>query len=286
MAVLTAVAPGAVRDAGTRRGGRPVLLLLPAIAVLLIMFVLPVGIIVWRSVTDPQIGFENYSWILSSNTAMGSLIRTFGIAALVTGITLALAYPYAYLMLVSGPRARAALILIALLPFWTSLMVRTFAWMILLQDNGIVAALTGQSFLGTTAGVVIGMTQVLLPFMVLPLYATMTAVDTRLVPAAQTLGASPLKAFAQVFVPLTLPGVAAGCLTVFITALGFYVTPALLGSPQDAMISQQIFTQVNGLLKWGRGGALGTVLLVLTLVLLGIAALILRYSPARGAGRT
>jgi putative spermidine/putrescine transport system permease protein len=285
MAVLTAVASGAVRDAGTRRGGRPLLLLLPAIAVLLIMFVLPVGIIVWRSVTDPQTGFENYSWILSSNTAMGSLIRTFGIAALVTGITLALAYPYAYLMLVSGPRARAALILIALLPFWTSLMVRTFAWMILLQDNGIVAALTGQSFLGTTAGVVIGMTQVLLPFMVLPLYATMTAVDTRLVPAAQTLGASPLKAFAQVFVPLTLPGVAAGCLTVFITALGFYVTPALLGSQQDAMISQQIFTQVNGLLKWGRGGALGTVLLVLTLALLGIAALILRYSPARGGGR-
>ena len=285
MAVLTAVAPGAVRDAGTRRGGRPVLLLLPAIAVLLIMFVLPVGIIVWRSVTDPQTGFGNYTWIFSSDTATGSLIRTFGIAALVTGITLALAYPYAYLMLVSGPRARAALILIALLPFWTSLMVRTFAWMILLQDNGIVAALTGQSFLGTTAGVVIGMTQVLLPFMVLPLYATMTAVDTRLVPAAQTLGASPLKAFAQVFVPLTLPGVAAGCLTVFITALGFYVTPALLGSPQDAMISQQIFTQVNGLLKWGRGGALGTVLLVLTLALLGIAALILRYSPLRGGGR-
>jgi putative spermidine/putrescine transport system permease protein len=286
MAVLTAVAPGAVRDAGTRRGGRPVLLLLPAIAVLLIMFVLPVGIIVWRSVTDPQAGFGNYTWIFSSDTATGSLIRTFGIAALVTGITLVLAYPYAYLMLVSGPRARAALILIALLPFWTSLMVRTFAWMILLQDNGIVAALTGgQAFLGTTAGVVIGMTQVLLPFMVLPLYATMTAVDTELVPAAQTLGASPLKAFAQVFVPLTLPGVAAGCLTVFITALGFYVTPALLGSPQDAMISQQIFTQVNGLLKWGRGGALGTVLLVLTLALLGIAALILRYSPLRGGGR-
>ena len=250
------------------------------------MFVLPVGIIVWRSVTDPLTGFGNYTWIFSSDTATGSLIRTFGIAALVTGVTLVLAYPYAYLMLVSGPRARAALTLIALLPFWTSLMVRTFAWMILLQDNGIVATLTGgQSFLGTTTGVVIGMTQVLLPFMVLPLYATMTAVDTRLVPAAQTLGASPLKAFAQVFVPLTLPGVAAGCLTVFITALGFYVTPALLGSPQDAMISQQIFTQVNGLLKWGRGGALGTVLLVLTLALLGLAALILRYSPVRGGGR-
>ena len=282
MAVLPSVAPGAAPAAGARRGGSPLLLLLPAIAVLLIMFVLPVGIIMWRSVTDPETGLGNYAWILSSETAMGSLIRTFVIAALVTGITLVLAYPYAYLMLVSGPRARAALTLLALLPFWTSLMVRTFAWMILLQENGIVAALTGQSFLGTTTGVVIGMTQVLLPFMVLPLYATMTAVDTRLVPAAQTLGASPLKAFVQVFMPLTLPGVAAGSLTVFITALGFYVTPALLGSPQDAMISQQIFVQVNGLLQWGRGGALGTVLLVLTLVLIGVAALILRYSPARG----
>jgi putative spermidine/putrescine transport system permease protein len=282
MAVLPSVAPAAVPDAGVRRGGSPLLLLLPAIAVLLVMFVLPVGIIMWRSVTDPETGLGNYAWILSSDTAMGALIRTFAVAALVTGITLVLAYPYAYLMLVSGPRARAALTLIALLPFWTSLMVRTFAWMILLQDNGIVAALTGQSFLGTTAGVVIGMTQVLLPFMVLPLYATMTAVDTRLVPAAQTLGAPPLKAFVQVFMPLTLPGVAAGCLTVFITALGFYVTPALLGSPQDAMISQQIYVQVNGLLQWGRGGALGTVLLVLTLALLGIAALILRYSSVRG----
>lgn len=124
-----------------------------------------------------------------------------------------------------------------------------------------------------------------MPFMVLPLYATMTAVDPRLVPAAQTLGASPMKAFSRIFVPLTLPGVAAGCLTVFVTALGFYVTPALLGSPQDAMISQQIFTQVNGLLQWGRGGALGTVLLLLTLALLGIAALVLRYSPARGGAR-
>ena len=230
MAVLTAVAPGAEPDAGTRRGGRPLLLLLPAIAVLLIMFALPVGVIVWRSVTDPEVGFGNYTWIFSSDTATGSLIRTFGIAALVTGITLVLAYPYAYLMLVSGPKARAVLTLIALLPFWTSLMVRTFAWMILLQDNGIVAAFTpgGQAFLGTTSGVVIGMTQVLLPFMVLPLYATMTAVDTRLVPAAQTLGASPPKAFVQVFVPLTLPGVAAGCLTVFITCL-LYTSP----SPRD-----------------------------------------------------
>jgi putative spermidine/putrescine transport system permease protein len=106
----------------------------------------------WRSVTDPEPGFGNYIWIFSSDTAMSSLIRTFGIAALVTVITLVLAYPYAYLMLVSGPRARAVLTLIALLPFWTSLMVRTFAWMILLQENGIVAALTGgQAFLGSWA---------------------------------------------------------------------------------------------------------------------------------------
>jgi putative spermidine/putrescine transport system permease protein len=141
------------------------------------------------------------------------------------------------------------------------------------------------TILNTNAAVLIGLVYAYLPFMVLPLYATMTAVDPRLVPAAQTLGASPLKAFAQVFVPLTLPGVAAGCLTVFVTALGFYVTPALLGSPQNAMISQQIFTQVNGLLQWGRGGALGAVLLVLTLALLGIAALILRYSHTSGGGR-
>ena len=276
MAVLTSVAPGAAPPPAPR-GDSPLLLLLPAIAVLLIMFVLPVGIIMWRSVTDPEPGFGNYAWIFSSETTIGSLIRTFLIAGprhrhhARPGLPIRLpdvGHRSACQGGVDPPRPAA---------FWTSLMVRTFAWMILLQDNGIVAALTGRSFLGTTTGVLIGMTQVLLPFMVLPLYATMTAVDTRLVPAAQTLGASPLKAFVKVFMPLTLPGVAAGSLTVFITALGFYVTPALLGSPQDAMISQQIFIQVNGLLQWGRGGALGTVLLVLTLVLLGVAALILRY---------
>jgi putative spermidine/putrescine transport system permease protein len=283
MTALTSIPPGAAR-VGTQRGS-PLLLLLPAIAVLLVMFVLPVGIIMWRSITEPEVGWSNYAWIFSSDTAAGALTRTFLVAGIVTVVSLVLAYPYAYLMLVAGPRARAALLLIVLLPFWTSLMVRTFAWMILLQDNGIVSTLTGRAFLGTTTGVLIGMTQVLLPFMVLPLYATMTAVDPRLVPAAQTLGAPPLKAFVTVFVPLTLPGVAAGCLTVFITALGFYVTPALLGSPRDALISQQIYVQVNGLLQWGRGGALGTVLLVLTLALIGIAAMILRYSSARSGSK-
>jgi len=283
MTALTSIPPGAAR-VGTQRGS-PLLLLLPAIAVLLVMFVLPVGIIMWRSITEPEVGWGNYAWIFSTDTATGALTRTFLVAGIVTVVTLVLAYPYAYLMLVAGPRARAALLLIVLLPFWTSLMVRTFAWMILLQDNGIVSTLTGRAFLGTTTGVLIGMTQVLLPFMVLPLYATMTAVDPRLVPAAQTLGAPPLKAFVTVFIPLTLPGVAAGALTVFITALGFYVTPALLGSPRDALISQQIYVQVNGLLQWGRGGALGTVLLVLTLALIGIAAMILRYSSARSASK-
>ena len=113
----------------------------------------------------------------------------------------------------------------------------------------------------TNLGVVIGMSQILLPFMVLPLYAVMAGIDRRLVLASASLGARPLTSFLRIWVPLSLPGVGAGCLMVFISSLGFYVTPALLGSPNNSLISQQIYVQVSSLLQWGKGGAMGVVLL-------------------------
>ncbi|WGW12031.1 ABC transporter permease [Saxibacter everestensis] len=267
-----------------RTGTNPLLLLLPALALILGIFAYPLAESMWRSVSDPQLGTQNYEWFFGSSGNLAILGRTLWIALLSMLICLALAYPYAYLMVIAGPKARAALIVIVLIPFWTSLMIRSFAWIVLLQDSGLVNSFLGIIGLGpynlirNTTGVLIGMVQVLLPFMVLPLYSVMSGVDMRLVQAAQSLGARPAVAFLRVFVPLSMPGVVSGCLLVFIQALGFYITPALLGSPSEMLISQYIYMQVNQQLQWGRGGTLGVVLLVATLILLGVLGLMMRRS--------
>lgn len=276
-------APATARKAGSRQPDRrPALLLLPALILLLTFFVYPLGTIAWHAFTDPSPGLENFSWFFSTGANLDVLTRTFTTGLWVTATALLLSYPYAYAMTVAGPRGRGVLTLLVLLPFWTSLMVRTFAWTILLQDTGVINKMLGTVGIGpvhlirTQTGVVIGMVQLLMPFMVLPLYSVMNGIDRRLVLAARGLGARPVSAFLRVYIPLSLPGVAAGCLMVFITSLGFYITPALLGSPENALISQQIYVQVNGLLQWGHGGAMGVVLLGVTLALLALAALTLR----------
>lgn len=272
----------------TRARSRALLLILPAYALLVGVFAYPLLESVWRSFSEPTPGLANYEWALSNPNNLEIIARTFGNAALAMLICLVLAYPYAYLMTIVGTRARAVLIIIALIPFWTSLMIRTFAWIVLLQDGGIVNSVL--QFIGigplelirTNTGVLIGLSQVLMPFMVLPLYAVMSGIDHRLVTAARSLGARPHAAFFKVFVPLSIPGIAAGGLLVFIQALGFYVTPALLGSPSDSMLAQAIYAQVSGLLEWGRGGAFGVILLVCTLFVLGIIGLISKFGSRRG----
>jgi putative spermidine/putrescine transport system permease protein len=279
-----AVAPrGEARVAPSERYNR-IGLLAPSALLLLGVFVLPLGIMLWRAFTDPTAGLENFSWYLGDHVQRAVLLRTFTTAAEVTVVCLLLGYPYAYAMVAAGPRARAALTLLVLVPFWTSLMVRTFAWVILLQDHGPVHGFLASVGLGdvrlirTNLGVIIGMSQILLPFMVMPLYAVMTNIDRRLVKASSSLGARSLTTFVRIWLPLSMPGIGAGALMVFISSLGFYVTPALLGSPQDSLISQQIFLQVNSLLEWGRGGAMGAVLLLITLAILGVLALAMRRS--------
>ena len=267
-----------------RKGLTPLLLLLPALALMAGVFAYPLAEAMWRSVADPTLGTQNYKWFATDIKNWEVLGRTLWVALLSAVICLVLAYPYAYFMVVSGPRLRAALIVIVLIPFWTSLMIRSFAWIILLQDNGLINGALGFLGLGpfsmirNTSGILIGMVQVLLPFMVLPLYASMSNVDLRLLQASSSLGARPSVSFVRVFVPLAMPGVISGSLLVFIQALGFYITPALLGSPSEMLISQYIYMQVNGQLQWGRGSVLGVILLLVTLLLLGLLALLLRKS--------
>ncbi|MDX8432912.1 ABC transporter permease [Mesorhizobium abyssinicae] len=272
------------------RAWRPYALTLPALVLLVAVIGYPLLTIVLRSLSEPEWGVQNYAWFFGAPVNLTVLQRTFTISAWVTLVCVVSAYPYAYLMAAVGPRVRLMLVLCVLIPFWVSGVVRTLSWVILLQDSGVInsllraAGLSGVKLIRTQTGVVIGMAQVLLPFMILPLYSVMKGIDLRLMRAAQSLGASPFRAFFTVYLPLSLPGVYAGAIIVFILALGFYITPALLGGPRSTMLSTLVQTQVLSLLQWGRGGAMGVVLLVATFVLLALAAPVMR-SRHREAGR-
>lgn len=273
------IVAGSIQRAGrTGRSASPAWLLLPGTMLLLVIFVYPLVTFVWRSFTDPTVGFGNYTALLHDGVSVKVLIRTLGTSLIVAVSTLILAYPYAYVMTIVGARTRSLLIALVLLPFWTSLMARTFAWYLLLQRGGAVDRFFDAIgfghvvLLGTVGGVTIAMTQVMLPYMVLPLYSNMRGIDRKLLDAATSLGAPRWRAFTQVYLPMSIPGVVAGYSLVFIMALGFYVTPAVLGSPQHSLVAQLIATRVSTLLDFGGAGALGAVLLVLTLlVLLGLS---------------
>lgn len=271
------VAPPARRPRLLDRWG---LLVIPLVAFLLVVFVLPLAFILARSFTDPAPGLANYQAFFSSPVYLDILINTFKIAGIVTAVTLLLGFPYAYLMTLASPFWRGVLLVAVLVPFWTSLLVRTFAWVLMLGDTGVIntflvdTGLVAQPvpLLRNLAGVVIGMTQVMLPFAVLPMFAAMRGIDRRLVQAAEGLGARPVQAFWRVYAPLTAPGVAAATLLVFVSSLGFYVTPALLGGPKDKMIGELIAQQLSGVLRWGFASALAIALLVVTAVLLLVVA--------------
>ncbi|WP_370868925.1 ABC transporter permease [Ectorhizobium quercum] len=242
----------------------------------------PLLTIVLRSFQEPEWGLQNYVWFFGTPVNLTVLQRTFSISAWVTLVCVLAAYPYAYMMTAVGPRLRLVLILCVLVPFWVSGVIRSLAWVILLQDSGVInsmlkaLALSPVRLIRTQTGVVIGMAQVLMPFMILPLYSVMKGIDLRLVQAARSLGARPSRAFLDVYLPLSLPGVYAGAIIVFILSLGFYITPALLGGPRSTMLSTLVQNQVLSLLNWGRGGAMGVVLLVATFILLAIAAPLMR----------
>lgn len=257
---------------------RPLTLLLPAILIITLFFIVPLVEILVRSFTDPVPGIQNFVWVVTNENVVRVLFRTFVTSLAVTLITLILAYPYAYLMTIVGDNARSVLTLFIMLPLWTSILVRTLAWFVLLQDTGPINDILEAIGVGrvplirTPFGVALAMTQVLLPFMVLPLYSAMSKIDKRLLPAAASLGAHPIVAFFKIYLPLSRPGIFAGSITVFILGLGFYIIPALLGSPKETMVSAMVYLQVSQFLNWGQGTALGIFLLVVTIGLLVLAS--------------
>ena len=200
--------------------------------------------------------------------------RTVWISGTVTLICLLLGYGVAWRLATLPPRQSARLMLLVIIPFWTSLLVRITAWYVLLQPGGVINSLLLSSgmvsqplpLVFNRTGVLIGMTHVLLPYMILAIYSVMKSVPPTYMRAAQSLGAHPVTAFLRIYVPQTLPGVGAGCFLVFLLALGYYITPALLGGAGDEMISQLIAQQTNELLNWGLAGALSLYLVAFTVV--------------------
>ena len=199
--------------------------------------------------------------------------RTFGIAAGVTLITLVLSFPLAWLLAnLSGPTA-ARLILLVLLPFWTSILVRTAAWTVLLQRSGILNELLlglhltdhPIDLMYTRTGLIIAMTHIQLPFTLLPIYSVMRTISPSQMRAAYSLGARPFAAFRRVYLPQVMPGVMAGCLLTFILCLGYFITPALVGGPADQLIANFISNYINIDLNWPMAAALSVILLALTL---------------------
>ncbi len=212
------------------------------------------------------------------------LVRTLGISLLVTVMTLIFGYPVAYMLATSPQKTASILMIFVLLPFWTSLLVRTTAWMILMTDGGVFAQVlnyTGITWLLNTVGLmsgepqlfktrfatIVAMTHIQLPFTLLPIYSVMKTISPNYMRAAKSLGGTPFYCFLRVYMPQTIPGVAAGCLLTFILCLGYYITPALVGGPTDQMISGFIERAINSENNWGKASALGVILLTATLIL-------------------
>ncbi|YCH21339.1 ABC transporter permease [Pseudomonas sp. D1-3] len=213
--------------------------------------------------------------------------RTFWMGAVITAICLALAYPLAYLLANLPTRQGNLLMIMVLLPFWTSILVRVAAWIVLLQSGGLInSALIKLGLIDqplelvfNRTGVYISMVHIMLPFMILPIYSVMKGISPTYMRAAISLGCHPFASFWRVYFPQTLAGVGAGCLLVFILSIGYYITPALLGSPSDQMVSYFVAFYTNTTINWGMATALGGLLLVATLLLYVV------YSWLVGAGR-
>jgi putative spermidine/putrescine transport system permease protein len=255
----------------TRRG----LLGIPALVFVTVFLLYPLALLV-----ETSFHAKTGEWSLAQYTRVATtpvyaliLWKTAWVAGLVTLIDLLIGYPFAVALSRARGRWRLVLLAAVLMPFWTNLLVRTYGWIVILHPNGLLNALLlglgvvsePLELVQNTIGVLIGMTQIMLPFMVLPIAAQIDRMDHRLLQAARSLGASAPRTFLHVYFPLTLPGVFAGSLVTLVLSFGFFVIPALLGGRRDVLIAQLIDFNLTKVLNWEFAAALGTILLVVTM---------------------
>ncbi|MAC80023.1 MAG: ABC transporter permease [Rhodobacteraceae bacterium] len=288
-----------INEAGLRRDARMERLALfglssPALLLVLVILVIPVGWLFYVSFigADGSFSLENYQRMIDRKSYRRIFETTFQVSFMTTGLCILIGYPLAYFLSQLPARLANLGLITVLLPFWTSLLVRTYAWLVLLQKQGLInswAISLGLwdepiKMVHNMTGTLIGMVHIMLPFLILPVYGSMKAIDRDLMKAASNLGAHPRRAFWDVFFPLTMPGLSAGALMVFILCLGFFVTPAVLGGGKVIMVSMKIVSNIELFVNWGAASALGVVLLVMTVIILWIASRFLKLENLAGGG--
>lgn len=275
-----------------QREDRAMLLLLaPALFVVVVLLVVPLAWLSWQSVWhDGGFTFVNYQRIFTG-AYLDTFLLTFKLSAIVTGMTLLLGYPVAYFAASVSPRWSALILGMVILPFWTSVLVRTYAWLVLLQRTGLInKALLEMGLVDRPVqlaynqfGTVLAMVHILLPFMVLPLYSAMQKIPPNLSQAGASLGGSPWHVFWRVFLPLSLSGVVAGVTLVFVLCLGFYITPELMGGGKSIMVSMVVSRNVEIYNSWGAASAVSVVLLVCVFAIFYAASRVIPLEKTLGA---
>lgn len=258
----------------------------PSILIIIAVIMIPLGWLFYLSLIGKggEFSLVNYQKMIEYKSYARVYLTTFEVSILTTLVCILIGYPLAYFLAQLPRRMAGIFMLTVLLPFWTSLLVRTYAWLVLLQKKGLLNEFAMQIGLWETpvklvhnmTGTLIGMAHIMLPFLVLPLYGAMRRIEPDLMRAAANLGAKPVQVFWKVFFPMSLPGMVAGSLIVFVLCLGFYVTPAVLGGGRVVMVATQITAILENQFNWGAASALGVVLLIATLIILYLAGRLLK----------
>ncbi|MBK0024025.1 ABC transporter permease [Ochrobactrum sp. S46] len=261
----------------------------PALLLIAFFFIIPVLMLLMRSVLEPTPGLQNYRELLGSTTYLRVFLNTFTVAGLVTVVAVVIGFPVAWLLAIMPDKWSRLVMAIIVLSMWTNLLARTYAWMVLLQRTGVVNKMLMNlgiidkplALVNNLVGVTIGMTYIMLPFVILPLIGILKSIDPAILRAAALCGANKRQCFTRVLLPLSLPGIASGALMVFVMSLGYYVTPALLGGTSNMMLAELVAQFVQSLVNWGMGGAAALVLLLVTMVLYAIQLKFLNPNRAR-----
>ncbi|MGX9965462.1 ABC transporter permease [Roseomonas sp. F4] len=268
------------------------LLILPAFLLMTAFYVAPIAQVLAISFTEPTPGLGNYERLFTSESVQRVIVTTLRICLITTALSLLLGYVLSYRIALSSPSAQRWWILAVLVPLWISVLVRAFAWVTLLRRQGLVNETLMASGVITEPlalvwnefGIIVGMVHYMVPYAVLPMLASMREIDPRLMAAARGLGASRFTIFGRIFLPLSLPGLLAAGVLVFIFSLGFYITPALLGGGKTLMVAEWIGLQILDLLRWGLGTMMATMLVVAILTTLAVFARIVDLRRIFGGG--
>ena len=268
------------------------MLLFPAVALLLVFFAYPIVELMKASFFDPLFTTAHIEKFFIRKVYFRVFRNTVEISALVTLLCFLIGYPAAYFLAHARRRLRPYLIFLILLPMWVSILIRSYSWMAILGREGLINSfliwlgITSEpiAMLYTRGAVYVAMVQILLPIMILTCYSVMAGIDKDLIKAARVLGASPLRAFVNVFLPLSISGARNGAIIIFILSMGFFITPALVGGRKDMMIGNLIVFQIDELVNWGFASAIGLILLVSTVCIVLLLRLLLDLAvPGRGA---